>query len=169
MPTMTIDSTALPRVRRAGSRPAENQIAAVMSMPLPLDKRPSMICPASVTTPALSSTRMCPQGPARAAASSSVPGPGHIRCCTTPSRRVSAAAPMPVAIPVSSTASQNRTAPGCTSVAGTRLRSEAVACDRSNPSTPCRLALDPTGVARCQHPRAFMPLRGMFLQRVAWR
>jgi hypothetical protein len=35
IPTTTTDSTALPRVRNAGNRPAENQIAAVMSMLLP--------------------------------------------------------------------------------------------------------------------------------------
>ena len=52
MPTMTIDSTALPIVRSAGSRPAWNQIAAVMSMPLPLDSRVSSHWPAAVTSPA---------------------------------------------------------------------------------------------------------------------
>ena len=39
MPTMITDSTALPSVRSVGKRPAENQIAAVMSMLLPLDRR----------------------------------------------------------------------------------------------------------------------------------
>ncbi len=39
MPTITIDSTALAKVRNAGSRPAWNQMAAVMSMPLPLSSR----------------------------------------------------------------------------------------------------------------------------------
>jgi hypothetical protein len=52
MPTIITDSTALPRVRKAGSRPAWNQMAAVMSMPLPLDKRVSKIWPAPVSTPA---------------------------------------------------------------------------------------------------------------------
>ena len=49
---MTIDSTALPIVRSAGSRPASNQIAAVISMPLPLVSRVSSHWPAAVTSPA---------------------------------------------------------------------------------------------------------------------
>ena len=52
MPTMTIDSTALPSVRNVGSRPAWNQIAAVISMPLPLVSRVSSHWPAAVTSPA---------------------------------------------------------------------------------------------------------------------
>ena len=38
MPTMTTESKALPKVRKAGIRPAWNQIAAVVSIPLPLDR-----------------------------------------------------------------------------------------------------------------------------------
>jgi len=41
MPTVTTDSTALPSVRSAGSRPAWNQIADVTSMLLAADSRPS--------------------------------------------------------------------------------------------------------------------------------
>ena len=51
MPTTTMDSTALPSVRSAGRRPAENQIAAVMSMPLPLDSRVRINWPAPCDQP----------------------------------------------------------------------------------------------------------------------
>ena len=112
MPTMITESTALPIVRQAGIRPAWNQIAAVVSIPLPLDRCFRMICPAPVTRPAPSRTRMCRHAPACWAASNmSVPFPPHIRRWTSSSNRVSAAAPMPVPIPVSTTANQKRMAP----------------------------------------------------------
>ena len=58
MPTMTIDSTALPSVLSVGMRPAWNQIAAMVSMLLPDERRVSSHCPAAVTTPAARSTRI---------------------------------------------------------------------------------------------------------------
>jgi hypothetical protein len=60
--TTTTDNTALPKVRNAGNRPAENQIASVMSMLLLLVRRTRMIWPAPVTNPAPRSTKMCRQG-----------------------------------------------------------------------------------------------------------
>ena len=109
MPTTTIDSTALPSVRSAGRRPAWNQIAAMMSMPLPLFSRTSRSWPNPVTSPAPSSTATCHQAAVRDAASSrSNPAPGHSVCCTNPSNSVSTTAPSPVPTPVSATASQNR-------------------------------------------------------------
>ena len=52
MPTMTIDSTALPSVLSAGMRPARNQIAVVTSMLLPLVSRVMSHWPRPVTSPA---------------------------------------------------------------------------------------------------------------------
>ena len=119
MPTMITESTALPRVRNAGIRPAWNQMAAVVSIPLPLDRRLRMICPAPITIPAPSNTRMCRHAPAcSAACNRSVPVPFHIKRCTISSSRVSAAAATPVPIPVSTTASQKGLAPGWASVGG---------------------------------------------------
>jgi hypothetical protein len=43
IPTTITESTALPKVRNTGNRPAENQIASVMSMLLPLVSRTRMI------------------------------------------------------------------------------------------------------------------------------
>lgn len=63
MPTMTTESKALPKAS-PGIRPAWNQIAAVVLMPLPLDRCFRTICPAPVTRPAPSSTRMCRHAPA---------------------------------------------------------------------------------------------------------
>ena len=54
------------------------------------------------------------------------PGAGHIRCCTSSSSRVSTAALTPAPTPMRITASQNRAAPGCNSVAGIRSRLDPV-------------------------------------------
>jgi len=45
MPTTTIDSTALLSILNVGMRPARNQIAAIVSMLLPDDRRDSSPCP----------------------------------------------------------------------------------------------------------------------------
>jgi hypothetical protein len=104
---MTIDRVALPSVRSFGSRPAWNQIAALMSMALPLESLVNSSCPAPVTNPAPVRTMMCQQGGACDAPwSRSIPGPPQIACCTSSSNFVSAAAARPVPIPVSTTASQ---------------------------------------------------------------
>ena len=105
MPTTSTQSTALPRVRQTGSRPAWNQIAAVMSMLLVLDNRTSSN-PAPVSTRAPTSTSTCHPGAVLLAASSrSIPAPCHRVCCTSSSRLVSAAAAKPVPSPLSTTAS----------------------------------------------------------------
>src|SRR5271168_3809562 len=123
MPTMITESTALPNVRSAGIRPAWNQMAAVVSIPLPLDSCRSRSCPAPVTSPAASNTMMWRHGPACCAAPKmSVPEPAHARRWTTSSSRVSAAALTPVPIPVRTTASQKSTAPGRRSVEGIMSR-----------------------------------------------
>jgi hypothetical protein len=41
IPTTSTDNTALPSVRIAGIRPAENQIASAVSIPFPLESRTS--------------------------------------------------------------------------------------------------------------------------------
>ena len=108
MPTIRIESVALNRVRNFGRRPAWNQIAAVMSMPLALDRRVISNWPAPVSNPAAVSTTKCFHGGAwEAACSRSSPAPPQIRCCVSSSRPVSAAAARPVPIPVSTTANQN--------------------------------------------------------------
>ena len=76
MPTMTIDSTALAKVRNTGRRPAPNQIAAVISMLLPLERRTSAIWPTPVMSPAMTSTATWCHAGAVAAASSSVASGG---------------------------------------------------------------------------------------------
>ena len=81
MPTTRTDSTALPSVRTAGSRPAWNQMAAVMSMLFALDSRTSTSCPAPVNTPAPASTATRHQaGDLAAASSRSIPAPDQTVC-----------------------------------------------------------------------------------------
>jgi len=104
IPTMTTESSALPNVRSAGSRPAENQIADVISMLLPLD---------NCTTPAPIKTRAWRQAPALAAASRMFAFvEGQTQDCTAESKRLSATAPIPAPSPIRITANQKRVAPG---------------------------------------------------------
>ena len=113
MPTMMTESTALPSVRNAGMRPAKNQIAAVVSIPLPLDKRRRTICPTPVNTPAPRSTSRCrPALACSAAFRRLVPEPFQSTRWTNSSKAVNAAAPKPVLTPISRTASQNGAARG---------------------------------------------------------
>ena len=121
MPTMTIDSTALPSVRSAGRRPAWNQIAAVISMPLPLVSRVSSHWPKPMRSPAPSSNATWRDGLACRAASNSADGSAAPQAsfCTALNKSVRAAAPRPAHKPVRTTASQKRSAPGSRSVAGT--------------------------------------------------
>jgi hypothetical protein len=51
MPTSNTESTALPNVRNAGIRPAWNQMAAVVSMPFPLESCLRRSCPALFQSP----------------------------------------------------------------------------------------------------------------------
>jgi len=95
-----------PSVRRDGSRPAANQIAAVISMPLPLDRRVRANCPIAVTTPAVVKVSTICQPLARDAASnrSALDEPGQrplSTLCRTSDRTT---APMPVPKPVRTTA-----------------------------------------------------------------
>ena len=121
MPTITIDSSALPSVLNVGNRPAWNQIAAVMSMPLPLESRVKSHWPAPVMRPAENSSAMWRPGEAALAASVSAEGsPAPQASCWTALRRaVSSAAPMPAARPVRTTANQKRNAPASRSEPGT--------------------------------------------------
>ncbi len=120
MPTMMIDSTALPIVRSAGSRPASNQIAAVMSMPLPLVSRVSSHWPAAVTSPAARSKATWRTGLAFLAASSSAEGSlvPHASAWTALNNSVRRAAPRPAPSPVRATAIQKRGAAGSRSDVG---------------------------------------------------
>ena len=109
---------------RADRSPLEGAIAAsVMSMPLLLERRRGTIWPTPVKSPAASriATRRR-ASTADTASSRSRPLPCQASCCMTSSSRVSAAVPMPVPTPVSSTASQKRQVPGRVSVAGTMHR-----------------------------------------------
>jgi hypothetical protein len=77
---MITDSKALPNVRSDGNRPAENQIAEVISILLPLGRPTSTNCPMPVTIPAPVNAMMCRQMPARVAASRMFAvGEGHRR------------------------------------------------------------------------------------------
>ena len=113
MPTMITDSKALPKVRSVGSRPAENQIAEVISMLLPAGRLTSKICPIPVTIPAPVNMMTWRQKPAPVAACrrSTFAG-GQTQCCTVVRTNVSAAAPTPAPIPIRTTASQKRLAAG---------------------------------------------------------
>jgi hypothetical protein len=119
MPTMMTERIALPSVRHAGRRPAWNQIAAVISIPLPLDSRVRSNCPAAVINPAPTRAARWRQGGAWAAAcSTSSPSPPHTNCCAASSNPVSAAAAKPVPAPVRMTASQNPAAPRLAKMGG---------------------------------------------------
>jgi len=88
MPTRKIESIALPKVRSGGNRPAENQMAALISIPLPLDRPDRSNCPKPVRKPAPSRMRRCRANDALAAASyHDDPAPGHATRCTHCSSR----------------------------------------------------------------------------------
>src|SRR5579862_3114786 len=94
-------------------------MAAVVSMPFPLVTCFSKIWPIPVSTPAPNNTSTQRSALACCPASNMlVPEPCHARCCTNSNNLVRPAAPNPVATPVRATASQNRPAPACQSVAG---------------------------------------------------
>ncbi len=136
MPTITIDNKALPSVRHAGNRPAENQMASAISMLLPLASRTKIICPAPVSSPAARRTAKCRPGLAAEADSSNVPGPGHAQCCTDRNNSINAAALAPAPNPVATTAAQNFNAPGYLRVAGIAADSDALDCTAvPSPST----------------------------------
>ena len=145
MPTMTIDSTALPSVLSAGMRPARNQIAVVTSMLLPLVSRVMSHWPRPVTSPAPSSMAMWSRGLAFRAASSSADGSAtpQASSCTTLNSQVRAAAPRPAQRPVRTMAIQKRIAPGSRSVAGTFAPVVAPAPEEADrvPGSTARLRL----------------------------
>ena len=129
MPTITIDNIALPSVRTAGNRPAENHMASAISMLLPLASRTKIICPTPVSSPAARRTARCRPGLAAEADSSNVPGPGHAQCCTTRNNSISAAPLAPAPKPMATTAAQNLTAPGCVTVAGILCSADWIVLD----------------------------------------
>ena len=113
MPTMITDSRALPKVRSAGSRPAENQIAEVISMLLPVGRLTSTSCPMPVTTPAPVKAMTWRQKPEWVAASRIFAfAEGQTHCWTVLRTKVSAAALTPAPMPIRTTAIQNRLAAG---------------------------------------------------------
>lgn len=82
-------------------------MAAVMSMPLPLDNPVSSYWTTPTRMPAPASVATCRTGVAKdAACSRSRPAPPQARCWVSSSRPVNAAAASPVPAPVSTTASQ---------------------------------------------------------------
>ena len=134
MATMTSESAALPSVRKAGIRPAENHSAVVVSMALPEVRRLSRSCPSPVSRPAPTTTSIRRSGGARCAAARMLaPGDAQARCWIANSADVSSAAPAPAPTPVSATTIQNRAAPGW-------RRDPGMPSDMARPSRSCAIA-----------------------------
>ena len=138
MPTMTIEMTALPRVRRVGIRPAWNQIAAVMSIPLPLESQGQQPLPCSRQYPGAEQEQNVPR---RARAPRRLCQLRRVMStpaspCTSFRSAVRSAKPFPAATPVRTTANQNRGAPGSLIKRGT----SAPALSTADPQTPYPIA-----------------------------